>query len=134
MANIQTAHLGKFQLQLVQHNNKQLPMTFKDDTSGTMQPMDLRVYDVISMSFRHPVPSGRSGVGKLYDTLDLVDGLSVSGANHNVLLIDFKTSFFENHMPKKLTFDIMMKDTSTNTIRHYVGGVCTIDLMNTHPE
>ena len=133
MANIQTAQLGNIQLQLVQHNNRQLIMTFKDDTSGTMQPMDLTVYDIIKMSFRHPKPTGRPGVGKLYKTLDLTNELSVAGANDNVLLINIDTSFFRNSMPSRLTFDIMMKETAAATIRHYVGGICTIDPMNTHP-
>lgn len=131
MATIKTSSIGNFTIELIQFNSKSFPMIFSDNRTGTMQPMDLTVYDEISMTFRYPIPAGRRGLGKIYKTINLGDELTISGADNNFLLVDIRTDFFQANMPERLTTDILMRN--GDVIRHYVGAICRIKLMNTHP-
>lgn len=126
--NLEPDDLGCLVLPLVQFNTKELVLQFEDDSSGTMQHMDLTQFDTIKCTFR---VDKNNRLGNVYRTLDLNNGLSVAGVDNHLLLFNFKESFYESQMPAVLKFDILMKN--SNVTRTYTNGTAEVHFVNTQP-
>lgn len=119
--------IGCLVLPLVQYNTKELTLEFETDISGTNQPLDLTQYNIIKVTFRQ---EKCQTVGKLYKEFTLGDGLSIAGANNEILLMQFDASFYEEKMPATLKFDILMQDTDNDVIRTYINGTVKVQFVN----
>lgn len=119
--------LGCLEFTLQQFNTKAFTLSFDTDISGSSQPLDLTQYDRIRITFRQDSTS----IGKFYKELTLADGLSIIGANNEILSMDFGVDFYEKKMPRLLRFDIIMEKDSPSEVVHYLYGKVNVILKNT---
>lgn len=125
MATIAKDQIGVLDINLIQGDDKTVTLTFQTlNLAGGQVPLDLRQYSAIRLD----VKSQKDVNERPFFSFTLGNGLTVSGADFNVLTFEFTTQFVSTEQ-NVWFYDI--KFTSVDGVKHLVEGSINIQKIVT---